>query len=98
MKDIYVNEFLATLVKQATSEKDKYKPVIHQKLKVGDIILLIEPLTEVNHYPLAIVEEVVVNDLGEVTGVIVRKGNGRSSIKRHVSSVIPFLTENKAEE
>ena len=98
LKDTYVNEFLATLVKQATSEKDKYKPVIHQKLKVGDIILLKEPLTKVNHYPLAIVEEVVDNDLGEVTGVIVRKGNGRSSIKRHVSSVIPLLTENQAEE
>ena len=60
--------------------------------------MLKEPLTKVNHYPLAIVEEVVVNDLGEVTGVIVRKGNCRSSIKRHVSSVIPLLTENQAEE
>ena len=42
-------------------------------------------------FPKAIVQQVVVNSKGEVTDIVARKGRTRESVKRHVSSVIPFL-------
>ena len=48
--------------------------------------------TKPNHYPLALVKETVVNDLGEITGAIVFKGKSRESVKRHSSTIIPLLT------
>lgn len=91
---IYYGEFLNTLISQATDRKDRYKPVKHERLGPGDIILLKEPLCKPSSYPLAIVKDIQLNDLGEVTGVVAYKGKTRESVKRHVSSVIPLLKDS----
>ena len=89
--EIYQNEFLAQLVYQATDAKDRFKPVKHTKLSNNDVILLREPHTKPQNYPLARVIDVTVNRLGEVTAVQAMKGNNREVVRRHVSSVIPLL-------
>ena len=91
---IYYGEFLSTLISQATDRKDRYRPVNHEKLGPGDIVLLKEPLCKPSSYPMAIVKDVNINSLGEVTGVTVFKGKTRESVKRHVSSVIPLLKDS----
>ncbi|XP_068238345.1 uncharacterized protein [Palaemon carinicauda] len=52
--DIYNNEFLNHLVYQATSKKDRYKPVPHKQLKVGDLVLVKENMTKAIDYPIGI--------------------------------------------
>ena len=44
---------------------------------------------------MALVTDIIVNDIGEVTNVIARKGKNGEIIKRHVSSVIPLLSSNE---
>lgn len=95
LTDIYHNEFLGTLMRQATDKKDRYRPVKHDFLKPGHIVLLKEEHRKATHYPMAIVRETIPNDLGEVTNVIVKKGATNETVKRHVSSVIPFLSMEK---
>lgn len=90
LKSAYHDEFLGSLLSQAVRVKDRYKPVLHKPLRVGDIVLLKEDNMKSVNYPMAIVTKIIVNDLGETTNVIVRKGN-RESVKRHVQSVIPYL-------
>ena len=85
-------EFIPQLIFQATNVKDRYLPVKHNKVNVGDIVLLKEPLLKPSNYPLAIVTDVVANDVGEVTTVMARKGSNRETVKRHVESIIPLLT------
>ena len=89
--DIYQSEFLATLMQQAVDLKDRYKPIAHKKLAVGDIVLIKELHMKPNQFPMAIVKEVVLNDLGEVTGAKVLKGRTRETVQRHVSSLVPLL-------
>jgi len=87
----YHEEFVKTLTDQATDDKFRYKKVPHHRLKVNDIVLLKDQFLKASHYPMAIVKEIVENDLSEVTGVVVRKGLTGETVKRHVSSVIPLL-------
>jgi len=89
---IYNEEFLGNLIYQAVDSSDRYKPVKHESVKVGDIILLQEPNMKSSHYPKAIVREVVTNCNDEVTGVIAMKGTTRETVKRHVSSIILLLS------
>ena len=91
VKEIYSNEFLRTLIAQAVDKKDRFQPVNHDGVQVGDIILLKEVNTKPNHYPLAIVKNVCTNNMGEVTGVIALKGKTRELVKRHSSTIIPML-------
>ena len=93
--DTYNSEFTNILVNQATDNSNRYSPVPHTKLRVNDIVLLKEENTKVNNYPMAIVTKVVENSRNEVTDVILRKGNSRENIKRHVTSVIPLFRENE---
>ena len=90
LKEIYHSEFLGHLLDQAVDRKDRYKPVTHKSLRTGDIVLLKEEFTKASKYPMARVERAVVNEIGEVTGVEVRKGNGEL-VKRDTSSVIPYM-------
>ena len=48
-------------------------------------------------YPLAIVQEVFTNDIGETTHAIVFKGRTRRLVKMHASQLIPYL-EVKSED
>ena len=82
------------MVDQATNEPHRYKTVKHEPLRKGDIVLIKEDLRKPAHYPLAIVENVNLNSLGESTHVTVRKGSNRELVHRHVSSIIPLLTNN----
>ena len=61
---IYQEEFLANLIKQAVDKPDRYKPVTHKHISPGDIVLLKETFTKPNDYPMGVVKEVQVNDLG----------------------------------
>ena len=90
--ELYQGEFLATLVSQATDRQGRYKKQAHKVLKIGDIVLLKEDLTKPAKYPMAVVKDVKINDLGEVTGVVVLKGGTREMVKRHSTAVIPLLS------
>ena len=90
--DLYNREFLGNLIYQATNEQGRYKPVFHDKIKVGDIVLIKDEFVKPTNYPLAIVREVITNDLGEVTSASVFKGVSPELVKRHVSSLIPLLS------
>ena len=97
VKEIYNNEFIRTLISQAVDQKDRFQPVTHKGVRIGDIVLLKEVNTKPNYYPLAIVRDVLVNNLGEVTGAIVFKGKTRELVKRHASTIIPLLQTNDAD-
>ena len=58
-------------------------------------MLLKEVNTKPSHYPLALMKETVVNDLGEITGAIVFKGKSRESVKRHSSLLTVSEDSNK---
>ena len=76
---------------QATNDSNRYKPVTHKGLKIGDIVLIKEVNYKPSNYPLAIEKSLQVNDLGEVTGATLLKGSTREMIKRHSSTIIPIL-------
>ena len=90
----YNEEFLVTLVKQSVNEKDRFKPYSHKPLRVGDIVLLKELHTKPANYPMAIIKDIHLNDLDEITEVTVRKGTSREIIRRHVTAVVPYLSCN----
>ena len=90
--DSYNQEFLSTLIRQAVDKKSRYKPVNHKKLQVGDIVLIKTEHVKAFKYPMGVVTKTFENDLGEVTSAIVKKGTTKEKVKRHVSSLIPYLT------
>ena len=45
-----------------------------------------------SNYPMGIVRKVTMNDLDEVTDIIVFKGASRETVRRHVTSIIPLLS------
>ena len=92
LKQLYETEFIQTLIKQAINEKDRYVPCTHKNLNVGDIVLIKEENTKIQHYPMGIVKEILVNDNGEVTGATILKGRTKEITKRHSSKLIPLLS------
>ncbi|XP_068210785.1 uncharacterized protein [Palaemon carinicauda] len=90
--DLYHSEFVKNLIYQATKDKDMYRPVTHNKLKVGDVVLLKESNMKPVSYLMGVVKDVVVNDINEVTGAVVLKGATRELVNRHVTSLIPILS------
>ena len=91
--DLYHTEFLPQLVSQAIDSKTRYKPVSHNRLRVGDLVLVKEENTKRTNLPLGRVIEVQINNLDEVTGAVVLKGSTGEKVKRHASALIPLLTE-----
>ena len=89
--DVYHGEFLTNLIHQATDKKDRYKPVKHEELKIGDVVLLVEKYTKRYHFPLGRVLEVEKNTLGEVTAAKIRKGISREVVYRHSTSLILLI-------
>ena len=90
--DLYYNEFLFQLMNQSIDKRDRYKPVTHNSISKGDVVLLVEPQTKRSNYPLGVVKEVTTNSLNEVTSAKVMKGKNRELVFRHASSIIPILT------
>mgnify|MGYP000654560869 CR=1 FL=1 len=87
----YNNEFISGLIDQAVDRSDRYKPVTHNKITVGDIILLKEDNCKPSNYPMGIVKKIEVNNLGEVTGATILKGSTGELTKRHSTNIIPLL-------
>ena len=92
LQEIYRSEFLGNLIQQAVSTKGRYKPVLHKRLDIGDIVLMKEKHLKPNQYPMAIVRSITSNVKNEVTSVIVQKGLTRELLKRHMSSLVPLLS------
>ena len=90
LADIYQDEFLGELMHLATNKKGRYTKVKHVKLEVGDICLIKEPMQKAVNFPMGIVTAVTTNSIGEVTDVVLRKGN-KEKIRRHVNSVVFLL-------
>lgn len=88
---LYNEQFIPNLIDQATDVKGRYRRVKHDKLHVGDIVLIKDNFVKPAHYPMAIVREVIENELEEVTAVSVMKGCSREVLKRHVNCLIPLL-------
>ncbi|XP_066966550.1 uncharacterized protein [Macrobrachium rosenbergii] len=98
LKQLYESEFLNTLIKQATNKKNRFQPVKHTILKKGDIVMIKEPMSKPQYYPMGIVKDVQINESGEVTGATVMKGCSREVTKRHASNLIPILSPILSEE
>jgi len=96
MLEVYQEEFLTTLISQATDRKDRYTPKPRTPLCIGDIVLLKENFCKPSNFPLGVVEDLQVNVLGEVTGATVRKGGTGESVKRHASSLVLLLRHSES--
>ena len=94
--EIYHEEFLPSLMYQAINKKDRFKPVSHKALQIGDIVLLKEENTKRINFPLGIVKKIICNDLGEITDAEVKKGKTGETLKRHVTSLIPILSSDQS--
>ena len=92
MMDIYSQEFLTKLAYQAVNKRDRYKPLIHNTLSPGDVVLLVENNTKRSNYPMGVIKSVTINSLGEVTSARVMKGKTREVVFRHSTSLIPLLS------
>ena len=97
LKDVYHNEFLQELIHQATNRKDKYRPVSHRPLQVGDIVLLKERYAKPSTYPMGIVKEVQTNTSGETTAARILKGKTREITYRHANSLILLIPVDEME-
>ena len=91
LHELYNEHFIPNLIDQAVNSSDRYRKVKHNRLNVGDIVLLKESHTKPSQYPMGLVKELQVNDLGETTGATVFKGLTRELVKRHASVLIPIL-------
>ena len=91
---IYQNEFMANLTRQATNVKGRYAKVKHDKLTVGDVVLLVEPHTKAINFPMGKVISVTENSCNEVTNAIILKGN-KEKVKRHVKSLILLIKNSE---
>jgi len=94
---IYNFELNAQLMKQATNDKSRYKPVTHNALEIGDIVLLKETNHKPTDYPMGVVVSLQTNSLGEVTGAEIKKGISGEIVKRHSSVIIPLLRAGVSE-
>ena len=85
---VYNEEFLQSLMHQATNSPKRYAPAAHRPLKRGDVVLLKDPFTKALNYPMGIITKVVKNSLDETTAAYVFKGATREKVYRDSSSLI----------
>ena len=95
MYELYQQEFLADLTRQATNTPNRYAQVKHDKLQINDIVLLKEMHLKSVNFPMGRVIATVENSMGEVTDATVLKGNGER-VRRHVRSLVLLLREPEA--
>ena len=91
---MYHSEFIGELIGHSVSEKDRFKPVEHNLISKGTIVLLKEDFTKPYNFPMWIVKDIIKNEMGEVTAAVIRKGSNREIVKRHSSTLIPLLDSN----
>ena len=92
LNNMYHREFLKNLMEQAVDDNSRYVPVKGAYVNVGDVVLIEEKFTKTQQYPLGVVVKRYLNVNNEVTNVEVRKGKTGKIIRRHITSLIPFLT------
>ena len=92
LMETYHTEFLGKLIVQATDQVDRYVPVQHQELRVGDIVLIKDPHVKPFNLPMGRVKKIFKNEIDEVTHVEVFKGATGQVTKRHVSCLVPLLS------
>ena len=80
INEIYNKEISSDLMREATNSPDRYKPVKHDCLQVGEIVLLQENNTKCVNFPMCMVTQVTTNTLGEVTNVEVGQGNKKTVV------------------
>ena len=95
-KTIYYDEFLQNMRELSLNRPGKYYNRNHRKLLIGDLVVIKQKFTKPYLCPVAIVDDVEVNSIGEVTSVSLRKGNGEI-VRRHVSDIV-FLESCKNSE
>ena len=96
--DLYHSDFLTTLIHQAVDKTDRYRKVNHEKLHVGDIVLLVEKNSKRYVYPMGRVVGIVENEGGETTAAHVVKGDTKERVFRHVNSLILLIPCGSDEE
>ena len=89
---LYNEYFLQNLISQAVNKKDRYKKVKHNSVNIGHIVLIKDSLIKPVNYPIGIIRSIVKNDMDEVTGVEVFKGDTKELVKMLVNTIIPLLT------
>ena len=92
LSTIYHEEFLTNLVDQCLDKNDRYKPVVHFKPKVNDVVLIKEQFFKPFNFPMGKITKIFKNESDEVTHLDIKKGKTGEITKRHVSNVIPLLT------
>ena len=95
LRDLYHAEFLQTLIHQAVDKPDRYEPVKHRPLLKGDLVLIREKFQKPLNYPLAIVNKVEYNDIGESVAAYLRKGSTGELTYRHSSSLILLIPNDE---
>lgn len=88
---LYNEEFLHTLSSQASDKPGRYTPVKNHNIEIGDVVLLKENHCKPGNYPLGVIKSIIKNSLEEVTEVSLLKGKSRETVRRHVTSLIPFM-------
>ena len=91
LRTVYHEEFLQNIVHQAVDKPDRYKPVKHRPLKIGDIVLIKNQFSKPLAYPMGIVIQVEINNIGESTAAYIKKGATGETVYRHTSSLILLI-------
>ena len=91
MVKVYHEDFMVKLIAQAVDKPELYKPVLHKKIRAGDVVLLVDQHLKQYQYPTGRVLSVEYNSLGESTSAKILKGDTREIVNRHVTSLILFI-------
>ena len=96
---LYNDEFLSLLLKKTTDEKSRYSPQItHNAIEIGDLVILKEEHVKPTNMPMARVESITRNNLGETKGAVVFKGTTREQVKSHASLLLPLLRDKTTQD
>jgi len=87
LHSLYRSEFISTLFAQSVDRKDRYAARNHTKLQTGDLVTIKTENMKPFQYPLAVVANIEINDLGEVVSASLRKSNGEI-VRRHAEDII----------
>ena len=90
--EVYHEDFMVNLISQAVDKPERYQPVPHQPLAVGDVVLLADKHLKQYLYPMGRVLSVETNSLGEATSARILKGDTGEIVRRHVTSLILLLS------
>ena len=94
INEIYNKEISSDLMREATNSPDRYKPVKHDCLQVGNMVLFQLKNTKCVNFPIGMITQVGTNNLGELTNVEVRKENWET-VKLHVKSLILLMKNSE---